>query len=345
MTSFRGRVGPFKGIGGPNDDASDNLLVMAESVYDHKNPFLLLAWELCAHNSSRFSPNGATTSWVHVLCCNLLGFSTSTLDAFLAFEVHVDVVTVGILCARLSSSLVPIDQGLQPMREEEIDVDVVSFYELEVIENYESCWNGNVVIDLDFGGAAWNHVCSHAVFDASLSIQPCSVRLSMVVEIDLYVSLASLDCLCSHCGFYFCGTIAFAGMSVIDWVKVEFADMTLMSYALARQHEPAGVSLMLFVCTIGDASAGLIDVSYLFDMEAFFRALVLKTYLPVSASWYAMLGGGIHDRFVLAAMAGWLAFLSCYILANLSQPFSRCDEGGDPRKKVGVSSGMCDMYM
>ncbi|GJR18442.1 hypothetical protein Tco_0625329 [Tanacetum coccineum] len=192
-------------------------------------------------------------------------------------------------------------------REEEIDVDVVSFYELEVIENYESCWNGNVVVDSDIGGAAWNHVCSHAMF---------------------------------HALGYFVGD---DGMSVIDWVKVEFADMTLMSYALARQHEPAGVSLMLFVCTIGDASAGLIDVSYLFDMEAFFRALVLKTYLPVSASCLA--GAFTIDSCLQPWRWSWLALLSCYILANLNQPFSRCDEGGDPRKKVGVSSGMCDMYM
>ncbi|GJZ80651.1 F-box domain containing protein [Tanacetum coccineum] len=54
------------------------------------------------------------------------------------------------------------------------------------------CWNANVVINSDFGGVAWHHACSHAGL------------------------MASLDCVCSHDGFYLCGTIAFAAMAVIQ---------------------------------------------------------------------------------------------------------------------------------
>ncbi|GJR06134.1 hypothetical protein Tco_0529118 [Tanacetum coccineum] len=32
------------------------------------------------------------------------------------------------------------------------------------------CWNVNVVVNSDLGGAAWHYVCSHALFDAALSI-------------------------------------------------------------------------------------------------------------------------------------------------------------------------------
>ncbi|GKE15500.1 hypothetical protein Tco_1423077, partial [Tanacetum coccineum] len=46
----------------------------------------------------------------------------------------------------------------------------------------ECCWNANVVINLDLGGAAWRHACSHAVFDAPLSI-PAATCLSQTVSV------------------------------------------------------------------------------------------------------------------------------------------------------------------
>ncbi|GJR61209.1 hypothetical protein Tco_1503371 [Tanacetum coccineum] len=55
---------------------------------------------------------------------------------------------------------------------------------------------------------------------------------------------------------------------------------------------------------------------------------------------------GITTRFVLAAIGGFgLPFYLVHTCKIRAPPFSTLYEGGDPRKKVGVFSGKCDMYM
>ncbi|GKG54068.1 hypothetical protein Tco_0557591, partial [Tanacetum coccineum] len=49
------------------------------------------------------------------------------------------------------------------------------------------CWNANVVVNSDLGGAAWHHACSHAVFVAALSIPaaPCLSQTVLVFAVIL----------------------------------------------------------------------------------------------------------------------------------------------------------------
>ncbi|GJW03078.1 hypothetical protein Tco_1561934 [Tanacetum coccineum] len=175
---------------------------------------MLLPWEFCARLSSTFGPNGPATSHIVGLC--ILAIQDDVAVRRME-EIDVDVLYEAWKRIEITkASNGTMFAAMLVFHVEDYYCWQIGLLRLCICEYVMTigCWNGNVVIDLDFGGAAWNHVCSHAVFDASLSIQPCSVRLSMVVEIDLYVSLASLDCLCSHCGFYFCGTIAFAGIRI-----------------------------------------------------------------------------------------------------------------------------------
>nr|GEU96767.1 hypothetical protein [Tanacetum cinerariifolium] len=44
------------------------------------------------------------------------------------------------------------------------------------------CWNANVVVDSYFGVETWHHACSHAMFDAALSI-PAAACLSQTVSV------------------------------------------------------------------------------------------------------------------------------------------------------------------
>ncbi|GJR61208.1 hypothetical protein Tco_1503370 [Tanacetum coccineum] len=243
-------------------------------------------------------------------------------------------------------------------REEEIDVDVVSFYELEVIENYESMsrlmdpskkpntasWfiSGSLShVRFRYGEPSLNCVriplgfvgyfVGDDGFIAIIHLRICNEnsshmsepncfhvrRYSYIVAFEINLSLggASLHCVCNHAGF-------------------DFLWLLKLTYMLAWNY------LIIFA-----ASADFISVGVYLnaDMEAFFRALVLKTYLPVSASCLA--GAFTIDSCLQPWRWSWLALLSCYILANLSQPFSRCDEGGDPRKKVAsnytCSHGVC----
>ncbi|GJS45290.1 hypothetical protein Tco_0595411 [Tanacetum coccineum] len=53
----------------------------------------------------------------------------------------------------------------------------------EVISH--GCWNANVVVDSDFGRAAWHHACSHSMFDASLSIPTAAPMLDLTQEYDV----------------------------------------------------------------------------------------------------------------------------------------------------------------
>ncbi|GJU73943.1 hypothetical protein Tco_1265348 [Tanacetum coccineum] len=46
----------------------------------------------------------------------------------------------------------------------------------------EGCWNANVVVNSDLGGAAWHHACNFVVFDAALSI-PAAACLSQTVSV------------------------------------------------------------------------------------------------------------------------------------------------------------------
>ncbi|GJV64178.1 hypothetical protein Tco_1475006 [Tanacetum coccineum] len=71
------------------------------------------------------------------------------------------------------------------------------------------------------------------------------------------------------------------------------------------------------------------------SMEAFSALFydIFTCFAKLPVSWL-----GITTRFELEAMEGWQALLFCYALANMSQPFTRRNEGEDPRKKVGVSS-------
>ncbi|GJU30586.1 hypothetical protein Tco_1174175 [Tanacetum coccineum] len=51
----------------------------------------------------------------------------------------------------------------------------------DIVHLLRQLFNGNVVVDLDVGGEAWHHVCSHAMFDVSLSI-PVATCLSQTVS-------------------------------------------------------------------------------------------------------------------------------------------------------------------
>ncbi|GKA74385.1 hypothetical protein Tco_0780687 [Tanacetum coccineum] len=78
---------------------------------------------------------------------------------------------------------------------------------------------GSFVGDEDVSGAAWHHVCNHAVFDAALSIPGAAclsqtifvsaviltLLLIVMIQIDLYLGGAFLDYVCGHDGFHYCG--------------------------------------------------------------------------------------------------------------------------------------------
>ncbi|GJS98125.1 hypothetical protein Tco_0819295 [Tanacetum coccineum] len=58
------------------------------------------------------------------------------------------------------------------------------------------CWNANVVVNSDLGGAAWHHACNFVVFDAALSI-PAAAYLSVAAR-PAFASMlcyASKECL------------------------------------------------------------------------------------------------------------------------------------------------------
>ncbi|GJT76321.1 hypothetical protein Tco_1043046 [Tanacetum coccineum] len=63
----------------------------------------------------------------------------------------------------------------------------------------QGCWNANVVVNPDLGGAAWYHACSHVVFDAALSILATACQSQTVFVLAIILTLwASLDCVYSH---------------------------------------------------------------------------------------------------------------------------------------------------
>ncbi|GJT63901.1 hypothetical protein Tco_1015381 [Tanacetum coccineum] len=59
----------------------------------------------------------------------------------------------------------------------------------------QCCWNANVVIDLDLGRAAWHRACSHVVLDAALSIPAaaCPSQIVSVIVVNSIVSAAMLS--------------------------------------------------------------------------------------------------------------------------------------------------------
>nr|GEU96765.1 hypothetical protein [Tanacetum cinerariifolium] len=60
------------------------------------------------------------------------------------------------------------------------------------------CWNANVVVDSYFGEETWHHACSHAVFDAALSI-PAAACLSQTVSVfTVILTLSDLGSVARH---------------------------------------------------------------------------------------------------------------------------------------------------
>ncbi|GKD19012.1 hypothetical protein Tco_1208170 [Tanacetum coccineum] len=80
---------------------------------------------------------------------------------------------------------------------------------------------------------------------------------------------------------------------------------------------------------LADSSTSMIEIVQSLRMAlSWWGVYSNATMEAFPAEWVkaACILAGITTRFVLAAMAGWHDLLSCYPLANLSQPFSRCDE-------------------